>query len=77
VKTILQRHFPQILVAQVVTMGDSPNDVSLFNAADFGQSVGVANLRRYADQMAHLPRWITMATEGEGFCELLDRLITH
>jgi hypothetical protein len=56
-------------------MGDSPNDVSLFNAADFGQSVGVANLRRYADQMAHLPRWITTATEGEGFCELLDQLI--
>jgi hydroxymethylpyrimidine pyrophosphatase-like HAD family hydrolase len=72
---VLTTHFPAVDLAQVVTIGDSPNDWSLFDPAVFANSVGVANIRRYLDQLPHLPRWITAATAGDGFCELVDRLL--
>nr|MBA2749430.1 HAD family hydrolase [Tatlockia sp.] len=55
--------------------GDSPNDESLFNPSYFKHSVGVANVRDYANQMQHQPTYITTAAEGEGFCELAAHLI--
>jgi hydroxymethylpyrimidine pyrophosphatase-like HAD family hydrolase len=72
---VLQRHFPQITRSQVVTVGDSPNDVSLFNPEIFPHSVGVANVLRYTDQLEHLPCFITKLPEGKGFGELVQ-LIT-
>lgn len=69
-QTVLQRNFPQFTPRQVVTVGDSPNDESLFDPDWFPLSVGVANLRHYANQMQHLPAYITQAAEAEGFCEL-------
>ncbi len=52
---VMRQYFPQFTLEQVVTMGDSPNDESLFNPSYFKHSVGVANVRDYANQMQHLP----------------------
>ncbi len=67
---MLRDYFPQFTTEQVVTVGDSPNDESLFNPSYFKHSVGVANVRDYANQMQHQPTYITTASEGKGFCEL-------
>jgi HAD superfamily hydrolase (TIGR01484 family) len=72
---VLETHFPSITPAQVVTVGDSPNDVTLFDRANFPNSVGVANLRPYLDQIAHHPQFITALSGGKGFGELVDCLV--
>lgn len=69
-KSVLDRYFPQLTPSQMVTVGDSPNDESLFDTAQFPLSVGVANLKHYASQMQHLPLYVTQAAEAAGFCEL-------
>ena len=55
---------------QVVTVGDSPNDESLFNSEYFPFSVGVANALEYANRLKYQPAYITKESEGQGFCEL-------
>jgi HAD superfamily hydrolase (TIGR01484 family) len=72
---VLQTHFPQISQEQVVTVGDSPNDVSLFNPEMFPNSVGVANVLRYTDRLEYLPCFVTKSPEGRGFCELTDLIV--
>jgi hydroxymethylpyrimidine pyrophosphatase-like HAD family hydrolase len=72
---VMQAEFPGLSAAQVVTVGDSPNDVSLFDRSVFPLSVGVANVANYLDQMAHQPLWITAGVGGVGFCELVDCLL--
>ena len=67
--------FPKYKPEQVLTVGDSPNDESLFDANYFPLSVGVANVLDYADQLTHHPAYITTAPEGEGFCELAKYLL--
>jgi HAD superfamily hydrolase (TIGR01484 family) len=67
---VLARHFPHIDPTEVLTVGDSPNDESLFNPAIFPHSVGVANLQAYCDRLAHLPTYLTTAPEVAGFLEL-------
>ena len=62
---------------QVLTVGDSPNDESLFDPAHFPQSVGVANVQHYRDRLTHLPTYVTAAPEGTGFCQLAEFLMTH
>jgi HAD superfamily hydrolase (TIGR01484 family) len=59
--------------ANYVFSGDSPNDSPMFRY--FPNSVGVANVRDFADAMPHLPRWITRAPSGAGFVELAQALI--
>lgn len=54
-------------------VGDSPNDAPMFSA--FENSVGVANVRAFADRMDHLPAWVTSKAGGAGFAELADRLL--
>jgi HAD superfamily hydrolase (TIGR01484 family) len=71
---VLQDYFPQYESGQVVTVGDSPNDASLFNPQLFPLSVGVANVLDYASELIHKPAYITTAVEGEGFCELAQFL---
>jgi len=56
-----------------VFSGDSPNDAPMFGY--FTHAVGVANVRDFADRMAHLPRWITAARSGAGFAELAQALL--
>jgi hydroxymethylpyrimidine pyrophosphatase-like HAD family hydrolase len=59
---------------QVLVIGDSPNDASMFEPGLFGVSVGVANLAKYRNAMRHLPEFICNNEGGEGFCELVDLL---
>jgi hydroxymethylpyrimidine pyrophosphatase-like HAD family hydrolase len=59
----------------VVTVGDSPNDESLFDGDRFPLSVGVANIQHYLQQLQHQPRYITQASEVEGFSEFAHGLI--
>ena len=55
-----------------VFIGDSPNDEPMFDF--FPYSVGVANVRRFADRMRALPRYVTAGESGEGFAELATLL---
>jgi HAD superfamily hydrolase (TIGR01484 family) len=59
--------------ARYVFSGDSPNDSPMFGF--FPNAVGVANVRDFADQMPHLPGWVTVARSGAGFVELAHALI--
>jgi hypothetical protein len=72
---VLHEYFPQYAPQQVVTVGDSPNDASLFNPQLFPLSVGVANVLDYASELIYQPPYVTTAVEGEGFCELAQYLI--
>lgn len=72
--TVLQQYFPDYVAEHVVTVGDSPNDESLFDASRFPRSVGVANVLDYRDRLAHQPAYVTSAAAGEGFRELAQLL---
>lgn len=56
-----------------VYVGDSTNDQVMFE--HFTHSVGVANIRRFADQLTHPPRYITPSERGAGFAELAHHLL--
>lgn len=73
---VIDRHFPHLCAAQVATVGDSPNDESLFDPQQFPHSIGVANLRHYVDRMRHQPAYVTIAPEVEGFCEFARLLMS-
>ncbi len=72
---LIAEQYPELSPNQVVTIGDSPNDASLFDPALFPCSVGVANLRHYTDQLPHCPAYITEEAEFPGFQELASDLI--
>lgn len=59
--------------ARFLYVGDSPNDQPMFDY--FPHTVGVANVRRFADQMRSLPRYITSAPSGAGFAELVHYVL--
>lgn len=67
---VMRDRFPEYTPEQVLTVGDSPNDESLFDWRCFPISVGVANVLDYASQLSHQPAYVTSAAEGKGFCEL-------
>ncbi|NDJ15842.1 HAD family hydrolase [Myxacorys almedinensis] len=71
---VLHRQFPEVSLEQIITVGDSPNDETLFNSQYFPRSVGVANLLKYSDRLTHKPTYITNLSEGNGFCELVQHL---
>jgi len=54
-------------------LGDSPNDEPLF--AGFPHTIAVGNLRRFLDQLDHLPEFITEADSGEGFAEAVRTIL--
>jgi len=72
---VLGQHFPQISPPQVVTVGDSPNDESLFNRAVFPHGVGVANIKDYGERLTHRPAYIATGAEVDGFLELVNLLV--
>ncbi|MBS9382993.1 MAG: HAD family phosphatase [Dolichospermum sp. BR01] len=74
---VLDQYFPTYLPEQVITVGDSPNDESLFNQRYFPMSVGVANIQEYTHQLQHQPTYITTAAEGDGFCELCSYILQN
>jgi HAD superfamily hydrolase (TIGR01484 family) len=49
-------------------VGDSSNDQLMFE--HFPHSIGVANIRRFVNQLLHLPRYITSSERGAGFAEV-------
>lgn len=49
-------------------VGDSGNDQVMFQ--HFTHSFGVANVRRFTQQLTHLPRYITPSERGAGFAEV-------
>jgi HAD superfamily hydrolase (TIGR01484 family) len=59
----------------VVFVGDSPNDAPMFGY--FPNSVGVANVTKFAGQLPASPHWVTRASGGQGFAELADHLLAH
>ena len=71
-QSVLNDYFPKLTSKEIVTVGDSPNDESLFNQDLFPVSVGVANLLDYCDRLEYQPTYITSEPEVAGFCELAD-----
>ena len=55
-------------------IGDSTNDQLMFEA--FGNSIGVANVRRFESQLAKLPRYITNGERGAGFAEVVKAVVS-
>lgn len=58
---------------RVVFVGDSPNDAPMFGY--FPNSVGVANVVKFAGSLPASPHWVTKASGGHGFAELVDHLL--
>jgi hypothetical protein len=56
-----------------VFIGDSGNDAPCFDALPW--TVGVANVRRHADHLPTLPRYVTTAEMGAGFAEFASRVL--
>ena len=59
----------------VVFVGDSPNDAPMFGY--FPNSVGVANVTKFAGSLPASPHWVTRESGGRGFAELADHLLAH
>ena len=74
---VLSQYFPQWEPEQIITVGDSPNDESLFDKSKFSLSVGVANIMDYAEKLRHRPVYVTNNKEVEGFCELVEVLLNN
>jgi HAD superfamily hydrolase (TIGR01484 family) len=72
VRTLYGRDLDAELDAWVY-VGDSTNDQLMFEA--FPQSVGVANVRRFEAQLAHLPHYITDTERGAGFAEVAHAVL--
>ena len=62
---------------QWVYVGDSANDQLMFE--HFTHSVGVANIRRFENELKHLPQYIANQERGAGFAEFVNFLLqkTH
>ncbi len=74
-RTLLAEVFALDLDAQresFVFVGDSPNDAPMF--AFFPNSVGVANVRPFLDQIVTPPAYVTQREAGAGFVELAEFL---
>jgi HAD superfamily hydrolase (TIGR01484 family) len=61
-------------VEKIIFIGDSPNDVPMFRF--FPHSVGVANILRFGEKIAHRPAWVTQKEGGFGFAEMVDQLVS-
>jgi len=76
IKKMLIQEFkmtPEQIMKNCLFVGDSPNDEPLFSF--FTQSVGVANVLNFKDQIKHMPAFVTSASGGEGFSELAEVLL--
>lgn len=57
-QSVLNSCYPQLTTQEIVTVGDSPNDESLFNEKIFPLSVGVANILDYSDRLEYQPNYM-------------------
>jgi HAD superfamily hydrolase (TIGR01484 family) len=60
-------------LAPYVYVGDALNDAPMF--AGFERSVGVANIRRWWDELSHKPRFLTEKEEGAGLREVVAHVL--
>jgi 3-deoxy-D-manno-octulosonate 8-phosphate phosphatase KdsC-like HAD superfamily phosphatase len=60
-------------IANVVYIGDSPNDEPFFERLPF--TVGVANVREFLERMHFAPAYVTEAEGGLGFAEFAALLL--
>lgn len=58
---------------EILFSGDSPNDAPMF--AFFQNSVGVANILQFTDEITDEPTWVTQKEGGYGFAEMVDILL--
>lgn len=56
-----------------VYVGDSSNDQIMFQ--HFSNSIGVANIRRFAAELVHPPRYIAQSLRGAGFAEVAQAIL--
>jgi len=73
VASVLWGESPAEVAKHYAFIGDSPNDQAAF--AFFDASIGVANVVRYANDLAPPPRYITPSPNGRGFAEAIDLLL--
>lgn len=71
---LLKTYFSPLGPEAVLTVGDSPNDESLFDSQIFPHSLGVANISHYWDVLGHHPTWVSQAPELDGFLELVREI---
>ena len=64
---------PEAMNAGLAFAGDSPNDAPMF--AFFDNSVGVANVMRFAGGLEAEPKYVTRGFAGGGFAELAAHLL--
>ncbi|MDQ3368237.1 MAG: Cof-type HAD-IIB family hydrolase [Myxococcota bacterium] len=57
-----------------VFVGDALNDAPMFRG--FPNSVGVANIRHWWDELTHKPAYLTERAEGAGLRELITHVMT-
>ncbi len=72
-KTYLQNEARLVSETECLFVGDSPNDEPMFGY--FANSVGVANVSDFKNQIKHLPKFICTQKSGSGFVELVDHLL--
>ena len=73
---MVQRLWGRVLTDEIdrwVYIGDSTNDQSMFERFPF--AVGVANLRRFADQLQTWPAYLADTERGAGFAEVVHALL--
>ena len=71
-QALLARDLPAEL-DRWVFVGDSGNDQAMFE--HFTHSVGVANIARFADQLTHLPTYVTEGARGAGFAQVARAIL--
>jgi HAD superfamily hydrolase (TIGR01484 family) len=57
-----------------VFVGDSPNDEPMFRY--FPNSVGVANIKNFLDDIKDPPKFVTKSQSGEGFSEVAEIILS-
>lgn len=60
---------------QWVYVGDSTNDQVMFE--HFTHSIGVANIKRFENELKHLPQYIANQERGAGFAEVANALLQN
>ncbi|MGK7884392.1 MAG: HAD-IIB family hydrolase [Crocosphaera sp.] len=73
--TLKETYFQELSYSEIMTVGDSPNDESLFDKNLFHITVGVANIAKYLDKLKHKPFYITNLSESDGFGEIVQLLV--
>ena len=66
---------PDILQREFAFAGDSPNDAPMFEY--FENSIGVANVARFAGRLEAEPKYIALRSAGAGFAEIAAILLAQ